>query len=227
MVGSNWMFLFRTGYILMDTNIPIFYDDTPYSIITTKVDNGRGYWAYVKVEIFDTFDKIGEYIRKYPSHVKETFHPFLHNGIWYALYSDDYTATKIAKLTDGFEYWCGEEPSEIGFCPTEFYVPLFYFYKTTISDVELLYTSTHADRSVECIKKEYTNYGFVSGCHWGDDFSWKLRYIDLSDIANKNFKIEEKFGYLELPDKALKDCIEIEEYDSSRIRIENVRTFDL
>jgi hypothetical protein len=201
------------------------YEDTPYNIYRTNISYGKDYWDAVKVEIFEHTTKIGEYIRGYHSFSIETFHPFQLDGIWYALYSDEYTATKIAKLTGGFQYWCGEEPSENGFCPTEFYVPKLYFYK---DEEPIQYSSPHKYPDIEPVEMIYTRYGFISGCHWGDDSSWKLRYIDLSDIHNKNFKIEEKFGRLELcEDRSLKDSIYIDEYESGMIQIDCTKTFTL
>ena len=42
-------------------------------------------------------------------------------------------------------------------------------------------------------------FGFVAGCVWGDDSSWKLQYLDLSRAAEGIVRREERFGYLELP----------------------------
>lgn len=40
-------------------------------------------------------------------------------------------------------------------------------------------------------------YGFVSGCVWGDDGSWKVQIIDL-DIENGKFTRSERMGYIPL-----------------------------
>lgn len=44
----------------------------------------------------------------------------------------------------------GEEPHSTGFCPVEYYVP------------------------------PGKDFGFVAGCVWGDDSSWKIQFLDLS-----------------------------------------------
>jgi hypothetical protein len=41
-------------------------------------------------------------------------------------------------------------------------------------------------------------FGFVWGCLWGDDSSWKVQYLDLSDIRHGQIRREERFGYLRL-----------------------------
>ncbi|HEY6436210.1 MAG TPA: hypothetical protein VIY47_06445, partial [Ignavibacteriaceae bacterium] len=53
--------------------------------------------------------------------------------------------------------------------------------------------------SKEFVSLNYCNFAFMCGCVWGDDTSWKLRYIDLSQIPNKVLTITDKFGYWELP----------------------------
>jgi hypothetical protein len=42
-------------------------------------------------------------------------------------------------------------------------------------------------------------HGFVAGCVWGDDSSWKIQYLDLSRADEGIIKREERFGYIELP----------------------------
>ena len=66
----------------------------------------------------------------------------------------------------------------------------------------------------EFVSLNYCNFGFLCGCVWGDDTSWKLRYIDLSQIPNKVLKIEDKFGYWELPQElTLKQCIRLDGWE--------------
>ena len=60
----------------------------------------------------------------------------------------------------------------------------------------------------------YYTFGFVSGCVWGDDSSWKLQYLDLSRINEGVFRREERFGYLELPDNvSLHQAIDMIDYN--------------
>lgn len=120
-------------------------------------------------------EQIGTYKRNYSAFYR-TFFPFFFNEKWYALYSSDYTATRIMSLPDCKDLG-GEEPNAFGFCPVEFFVP-------------------YLDPN---LKKRTVDFGFVSGCHWGDDSNWKLRYIDLSNVEKGIISVEERFGYIELP----------------------------
>lgn len=42
------------------------------------------------------------------------------------------------------------------------------------------------------------DFGFVWGCYWGDDSSWKVQYLDLSRIEEGMISRDERFGYVEL-----------------------------
>jgi hypothetical protein len=42
------------------------------------------------------------------------------------------------------------------------------------------------------------DFGFVWGCVWGDDSSWKVQYLDLSDVRNGAIRRDERFGYVQL-----------------------------
>lgn len=174
----------------------------------TKIDKGKGYWNYLLIEIFTSEDnkKIGEYTRNYSS-MFNTFVPFTKDGKDYALYSPDYTSTRIMSLPDCRDLG-GEERNTYGFCPVDYYIPF-----EKIDELEMQ----------DEIPK---NFGFVAGCIWGDDSSWKIRYIDLSDIKNGNIKIDDRFGYIQLPyNLELKNAIDIEDYPW--IRISHMDTFNI
>jgi hypothetical protein len=210
------------------------YRGTPISIDVSPVDNGKGYWNSNKVVVRYDGKEIGEYIRSYPSFVIATFHPFKLGDEWYALYAADYTATRVAKLTPTkFIDWCGEDESATGFCPTEFWVPMGMKYDwlyTGNGEEKILhmdtwfdgefddedeffkdYADVEADNKNQNIALSWANYGFLSGCYWGDDGSWKLRHIDLTGIPDKKLIITEKFGYWELPDR-IRKCIRVFEH---------------
>ena len=122
--------------------------------VIEKIDNGKGYWNYLKVGVFQDDIKIGVYIRNYSS-LYNTFAPFQQDGKDYAIYSPSYTCTRVMELPS-CKAVGGEEPKPNGFCPVELYVPW---------------------------EKNDGMYGFVSGCVWGDDSGgWKLEYLDLSVI---------------------------------------------
>lgn len=153
-----------------------------YHVEVEKVPSQPGCWDVLNVKILKQNQQIGEYKRNYSSLFK-TFCPFEQDGKEYALYSKDYTGTRVMSLPDCVDI-CGEERDGYGFCPTEFYVP----------------------------KESKGKYGFVAGCVWGDDTSDKVQFLDLSNITKGIFKRDDRFGYIELSD-ALKDCIELNDDD--------------
>jgi hypothetical protein len=70
----------------------------------------------------------------------------------------------------------GEGRSADGFRPVDYFVP------------------------VDPDTAEAGGVGFVAGCIWGDDTSWKLQALDLSAVESGTLARDERFGYLELPD---------------------------
>jgi hypothetical protein len=230
-----------------------------------------GGWRGAKVGVFQVNDgnetQIGEYERNYGSFF-DTFFPFSRNGKDFALYSPDYTATRLMELPSCRDIG-GEERNEGGFCPVDYFVPTF------IDQVVIHYSNNRSlpteQRSVNRInnpsgqarteftsRHNYTNgvtgqqcedalsyrplspvtyydFGFVAGCIWGDDSSWKIQYLDLSQAEKGIIRREEKFGYIVLPDgMRLKDAIDMYDYGydqedevSHLIRIKSLQTFDL
>lgn len=204
------------------------YPQTPFSVSTQSVQNKPGTWNSTKVSIFRDDKLIGEYLRNYSSRGAKTFYPFQVNGDWYALYSSNYTATRVMKLhEDRIEDWCGEDPAANGFCPTEYYVPKYIHSKHTMNiqgkddTYDIYYVDCDMEDEFEgemngndFVSLNYCNFGFLSGCVWGDDTSWKLRYIDLSRIPEKILTITSKFGYWELPDDStLQECIRMDGWE--------------
>lgn len=162
-----------------------------YTIRTAKKENGPGYWDSTQAEILLNGTKIGEYIRTYHC-MFNTFVPFTQKGKEYALYSDEYVCTKVMELPSCKQV-AGEEPSSFGFCPTDFYVPE--------EDVE---------RGLE------GQFGFVAGCVWGDDSSWKIQFLDLSKISEGKLRREARFGYIELPNHlTLSQAVDCSGYDAA------------
>lgn len=92
-----------------------------YKAKATDLVNDCRKWGKLLVEIFKDEEKIGEYERNYGS-LFNTFAPFEQNGQYYALYSKDYTATRIMSLPDCKDIG-SEEPHAHGFCPVDYYVP--------------------------------------------------------------------------------------------------------
>ena len=205
-----------------------FYYGTPFTVEITTVKNKEGQWDSNKVSIFRNDILIGEYMRNYGSFGALTFCPFKVDNEWYALYSAHYTATRVMKLHENrIEDWCGEDPDSNGFCPVEIYVPRYRALKSSF----VSYGKTHEfdTYAVDCDYKteaeflkdmptfdseNFTDFGFLCGCHWGDDASWKIRYIDLSNIGNKELIITEKFGYWQMPSNlTLRDCIDMSNWE--------------
>jgi hypothetical protein len=179
-----------------------------YSVDVQSKPSRPGCWDVLDVTVKKNGEKVGEYGRNYCSFGKSTFAPFVYKGKEYALYSKDYTATRVMTLPDCKDL-CGEESNGHGFCPTEYYVPVNPF-------------------TGEC-----PGFAFLAGCVWGDDSSWKIQFLDLSKLDEGIIKREEKFGYIELPrDMNLKDAIDISwdenNFDNYKhVEITITKTFDL
>lgn len=210
---------------------------------------------------------LGSYIRNYGT-AFDTFFPFHLNGKDLALYSPDYTATRIMELPSCQDIG-GEEPDIHGFCPVEYFVPTYLdqervhrtnnksFPSETVSvrrvnnpSVEELrefsqeHTYVNGITGQECKDSNsfrpltpilHYPFGFVAGCIWGDENSWKVQYLDLSKAHEGKLVREERFGYIELPEGLrLKDAIDMSDYQydlevdgANHIRINILQTFDL
>lgn len=129
----------------------------------------------LEVMILRDGEEIGRYERNYPS-LFRTFYPFLLRGQELALYSRNYSCTRLMKLPE-CEDLGGEDPARGGFCPTGYFVP----YDPA--------AGLHGE------------FGFVSGCLWGDDSSWKVEYLDLLQAQQGRLNRDARFGYVELPDR--------------------------
>lgn len=204
------------------------YPGTPFTVEAESVENAPGTWNSTKISIFRDDVLIGEYLRNYSSFGALTFCPFKIDNQWYALYSAHYTTMRVMKLYDDhIEDWCGQDVDSNGFCPVEIYVPRYRMVKGSFeSDSKTQEFETYA---VDCDYKtedefsedmpefdveQHCNFGFVCGCIWGDDSSWKIRYIDLSKISDKELIVTEKFGYWEMPGKlTLRECIDMSNWE--------------
>ena len=196
----------------------------------------KGYGSTTKVHILSDGAKIGEYARNYQDFGAQTFCPFLQDGKWYALYSSDYTATRVMWLSSSRRNkpgsirtprWgdlCGEEPDSFGFCPVDYFVPFGEDYK------DIKWEDKEGKEHIIKTSQINGKIGFVAGCVWGDDSSWKIQVLDLSNIAKGEFKRDDRFGYIELPEgMRLKDAIVLRHYDEEEpfVQIPVQHTFDL
>jgi len=160
----------------------------------------------------------------------ESFRQRDEHGTWHdhALISQRYTRTAVMDLATGEiiaeedeTYYDAERTRPgAGFCPAEFHV----FDWWDIHDGSILPGDKYW--GADCEVPDGT-LGFVAGCHWGDDTSWKLQVLDLSQIRHGRITRDERFGYLELPGQIrLRDAIRWDT-ESMRVRIAVEVSFDL
>jgi hypothetical protein len=164
---------------------------TPRDRFTVRITEPRktpGVRRPVEVDVLDGDIPVGRYDRNYD--MLQTFEPFRQGDRNYALVAPDYTATSIMDLASG-EIIGGEEPSGGGFCPVGFYVPDWW----DVNDGSVMPGSMNWTPDKEWPKGDI---GFVWGCHWGDDSSWKVQYLDVSRAADGVISRDERFGYVEL-----------------------------
>lgn len=133
---------------------------------------------------------------------------------------------------DPKRYTEGAPMPGFGFCPVDFYVP---DWRDNFNEDQLQPSTKEAIRensnkrgdeqlqkAFEMQQKIYENrmqnwlryytgqFGVYSGCVWGDDTSWKLRYVDLSQISEGKVTTDERFGYVPLyGDSPLKESVTI------------------
>lgn len=159
---------------------------------------------------------VAEYTYNYPN--PPTFEVFRQGDLHYALISTDYTASAVLDLQTGEVI--AEEPHDTwGFCPVDFYVPDWW----DVHDGSIIPGSHYWDDDDEW---PVGDFGFVAGCVWGDDSSWKIQYLDLSDISKGIIRREDRFGYVELASgQKLRQAIEVEEPDYIRMNLSH--TFNL
>lgn len=172
-----------------------------YHVKCTNVPTKPGCWELTKVEIFLKCNnvcgetKLGEYTRGYHSFGERTFYPFTQGGKDFALISKDYTCTSVIELPS-CKVIASEESSPHGFCPVEFFVP-----------------ENHKDPEEDPQGLD-GQFGFVAGCVWGDDNSWKVQFLDLSAVqGGVILRDKNKLGYLELPpNMTLAEAIDMDDY---------------
>lgn len=175
---------------LSDKFIDYSYEETPFSVRMYDVIFNGG-WNYSCYEFSTGKSKvkknIGKLYRNYPKSNK-ICQPYLFESNWYILFSEDYNHLSLYD-----ENLNKINQTKSGFCPIEVYVPRFK--KTD------MYCNLVADNqeNFNDFKEEsfYSNFGFISGCHWGDDFSAKIRTLDLSDP--EFFCENEEYGYVQIP----------------------------
>lgn len=203
MNGKNWAAEYHNkGFVVrrvvVETNFDLPGLPKPRDAYAVKVTarNAPGTWASSGVEVFRRTDsasglqKVGEYVRNYE--MLHTFEPFRQGGHDYALISRSYTLTAVLDLATGTVI--AEEPEDqpgSGFCPVGFYVPDW----RDVRDGSIIPGSESWNEDQEWPSGDF---GFVWGCYWGDDTSWKVQHLDLRKIRNGIVKRDDRFGVVAL-----------------------------
>lgn len=205
MHGRNWAdqyhdrgFVVREAIVESDFEIPgLPKPREKFVVRCTSKKNRPGTWDSAVVEVCrrssEGLTSVCKYERNYA--MLGTFEPFRRGGKEFALISRDYTKTAVLDLTSGNVV--AEELDKpgatpgAGFCPVGFYVPDWW----DLHDGSVIPGSEYWNADQEWPNG---NFGFVWGCYWGDDSSWKVQYLDLSEIDAGIVQRDERFGYVEL-----------------------------
>jgi hypothetical protein len=205
MHGSNWAqqyhnkgFVIRPTVVTTDFEIPSLPKPRDkYLAIASAEPRQPGIRHSTHVEVFRRGLCVGDnqricaYERNYA--MLQTFEPFRQRGRELALISRHYTTAAVLDLVSGTVI--AEEVHNgapgYGFCPVGFYVPDWW----DVNDGSTLPGSEHWSGDDEW---PLGDFGFVWGCQWGDDSSWKVQYLDLSRVQDGVIGRDERFGYLEL-----------------------------
>ncbi|WP_146647017.1 hypothetical protein [Labilithrix luteola] len=122
----------------------------------------------------------------------QAFEPFRQAGRELALVSRHYTRAAVLDLASGkIIAEETEDPPGSGFCPIGFYVPDWW----DIHDASTIPGSEYWNADDEW---PLGDFGFVWGCHWGDDTSWKVQYLDLRRVHDGIIGRDDRFGYVKL-----------------------------
>jgi hypothetical protein len=195
-----------------------------YSATVERVSHPDA-WTKVQVEIRDRDRLVATYDRNYA--MLDTFEPFRQGDRDFALISPNYTATSVIDLATG-EIVAAEEPNAAGFCPVGFYVPDWWDVHEDSEGRGVLPGSLWWAYSANYYEwPSKGDFGFVWGCIWGDDTSWKVQYLDLSDIQAGVIRRDDRFGYVKLathPKLRGPDFIRFE--GRRRIEFSTLQTFD-
>jgi hypothetical protein len=226
------------------------YAPDRFTVTTRNKENAPGTWESTIVTILDHGEPCGEYVRNYPSFAEATFAPFMIGDEWFALYSRDYTSTRLMRLPS-CEDIGGEKRDCWGFCPTELYIPRYRLHNydfmmplregeteqkiyhesdAVFDEKEIQEIESSLQDSKESLSEwRWCPFGFISGCIWGDDSSWKIQFLDLSRAKEGIVERQERFGYIELSDNdTLKDAVNMKWWsESKRIGIRTVQHYDL
>ncbi len=202
MDGRNWAEQYHNrGFVIRETVIQTDFEIPPrpkprdrYFVRGTRKAYRPGTIAGTVVEVFRRADaggepeKVCEYERNYG--LLHTFEPFRQGDREFALISPQYTGTSVLDLATS-RVIAAEPVSSTGFCPVGFYVPDWW----DLHNESVIPGSEYWNADREWPSGEF---GFVWGCVWGDDSSWKVQHLDLTGIQSGVIRRDERFGYVEL-----------------------------
>lgn len=197
----------------------------PFRAVQVQHADTPGVWRRATIRILQGDTEIGSYERNYGSFGARTFEPFEMDGRWYALYSRDYTATRIMSLPDCRDIG-GEEQASNGFCPVEFFAPRYRVVPQQwgTETVNVWYFEASADAPEPVDVSEAAGWrsldlAFVAGCIWGDDGTWKLQTIDLREAVKGRIVRDARFGHLEIAgDLPLATAVQLSRYEPRSLR---------
>lgn len=202
MNGRNWAeryhdrgFVIREVVVETDFEIPTRPAPRDKYFVKLAAKTGPpGTWSTTLVDVFRRNVPIGdaEKVCRYERNhaMFQTFEPFRQGDRDLALISRDYTATAVLDLSSG-EIIAEEAREPNGFCPVGFYVPDWL----DVNDESAVPGGKYWTADCEW---PVGDFGFVWGCNWGDDSSWKVQYLDLSRVQQGIIARDERFGYVEL-----------------------------
>ncbi|MCC6747482.1 MAG: hypothetical protein IT371_07480 [Deltaproteobacteria bacterium] len=207
--GKSWAAQYHNrGFVIREASVDTEFElpsrPRPRDVFAVKVA-GRpgppGCWNTSLVEVFRrdpssrALERRCAYERNHT--MFQTFEPFRQGDRELALISRDYTRTAVLDLASG-EVIAEEPPTPEGeagsaapFCPAGFYVPDWW----DVHDGSVRPGSEYWTKDHEWPTGEF---GFVWGCVWGDDSSWKVQHLDLTRVQQGVLRRDARFGYLEL-----------------------------
>lgn len=203
--GRNWAEQYHNkGFVIREAVVNTDFEVPPrptprekYFVVATAKANRPGTWDSTHVEVFRRGDaeveaeRVCQYDRNYS--MLSTFEPFRQGDREFALISRCYTKTAVLDLSSGcvIAEEAETDPPGCGFCPVGFYVPDWW-------DVHGGHTIPGSPHWGPNNEWPVGTFGFVWGCVWGDDSSWKVQYLDLSRVRDGIIARDERFGYVEL-----------------------------
>jgi hypothetical protein len=216
----------------MSTKI-LEFPDCPYRFTLTPIKNGphHGDSTRCLVEAVDGISmlRVGEFAFNYSHSLDKIIKPFKVGDDWYCTYSTSYTKIAVAKLTERFEHIDSDIGGEGGFCPVEVVIPYKVIWRK-LPEEPVVYRWTYPkddeyddDPDYEV---EYASFGFYQGCKWGDDSTYKLRYLDFSKLKDRKLGVSAPFGRFELPrDGRLVDHINLDHIDEGLLHLSRNEDF--